>query len=85
MSETTGTPEEQDAATEAAQNVVDNVTSWEYSGDKEQISDKLDEGLREAGVEVPSQEKEQLVDQIDDLKDGENAGAPDVGSASPAE
>jgi hypothetical protein len=37
--------QEQDAATEAAQHVVDEVTSWEYSAEPDTIESKLDEGL----------------------------------------
>lgn len=76
------TPQEQDAATEAAQNVVDDVTSWEYSGDEERIADTLDDGLDEAGVEVGQGEKDRIVEEIDDLKH-ESTGAPEVGSAEP--
>lgn len=76
------TPQEHEAATEAAQNVVDDVTSWEYSGDPDRIADKLDEGLDEAGVDVPGDEKARVVEEIDDLKQ-ESSGTPDVGTAEP--
>ena len=76
------TPQEREAAAEAAQNVVDDVTSWEYSGDRDRIADKLDEGLDEAGVDVPTQEKARVVEEIDDLKQ-ESSGTPDVDSAEP--
>lgn len=82
MSET-NTPQEQDAATEAAQHVVDDVTSWEYSGDGDRIADELEDGLDEAGVEVLQGEKDRLVEEIDDLKDDETAGTPNVDSAEP--
>ena len=85
MSENTHSVEEQDAAQEAAQNVVDEVTSWEYSGDSERIDEKLDEGLSEAGVEVSAQEKDRIVEEIDDVKKDESGGTPEVGTASPAE
>lgn len=77
------TPQEQDAATEAAQHVVDDVTSWEYSGDADRIADELDDGLDEAGVEVPPEDKDRLVEEIDDLKNDEAAGTPEVDSAEP--
>lgn len=68
----------QAAATEAAQNVVDETTSWEYSAERDTIEDRLDEGLDAAGVEVDDTEKARLVDEIDEVKDGETAGAPEV-------
>lgn len=68
----------QDAATEAAQNVVDETTSWEYSAERDTIEERLDEGLGAAGVEVDDSEKARLVDGIDDVKDGETDGAPAV-------
>ena len=36
--ETTDDASTHEAATEAAQNVVDEVTSWEYSGERERMS-----------------------------------------------
>lgn len=54
----------QDEATEAAQNVADSVESWEYSAEEETVRDELDRGLEDAGVQVPQQEKDKLVDQI---------------------
>ena len=83
----TGKPNdsEQDAATDAAQNVVDDVTSYEYSGDKDRIEHKLDEGLDQAGVELDSAEKKRVAQDIDALKDDEGAGTPDVERARPKE
>ena len=81
MSDATHDPEQQDAATEAAQNVVDEVTSWEYSAEPDTIESRLDEGLREAGVEVDADERRRIVEEIDDVKRDETRGAPDVGSA----
>lgn len=84
----TNTPDEQDrqdAATEAAQNVVDDVTSWNYSGDRDVIETELDVGLGEAGVEVPAGERERILEEIDELKRDETRGIPDVREADPAE
>ena len=78
-------PNEQDAAKEAAQNVVGEVTSWEYSAEPDTIGAKLDEGLQQAGVDVDDQEKRRLVDEIDEVKQDESKGAPDVRSAQPAD
>ncbi|MFL6166731.1 MAG: hypothetical protein ACJ710_10630 [Ornithinibacter sp.] len=77
--------EQQDAATEAAQNVVDEVTSWEYSAEPGTIEARLDQGLEQAGVEVDDEERQRLVDEIDQVKQDEGRGAPDVGSARAAE
>ena len=84
----TNTPDEQDrhdAATEAAQNVVDDVTSWNYSGDRDVIESELDQGLDQAGVEVPAGERERILEEIDELKQDETRGIPDVREADPAE
>jgi hypothetical protein len=42
----------QDAATEAAQNAVDETTSWEYSAERGTIQADLEKGLDAAGVDV---------------------------------
>lgn len=89
MSETGTTPEPdetQDAAAEAAQNAVDETTSWEYSAERDTIERDLDEGLEEAGVDVEPSERRRLVDEIDDVKDHEDAGSPrvDPSKATPA-
>jgi len=76
--------QEQDAATEAAQHVVDEVTSWEYSAEPDTIESKLDEGLEQVGVDVDDDERKRLVDEIDEVKH-EGRGAPDVESARPVE
>lgn len=80
----TGT-ETDDAATEAAQNVVDEVTTWEYSAEKDTIEQELDEGLEEAQVEVDDAERDRLVDEIDDVKEHEGEGSPRVHEARPDE
>ncbi len=85
MSEPTNEQEREDAATEAAQNVVDDVTSWNYSGDRTIVEAELEEGLDEAGVEVAPDERERILEEIDELKQDETRGIPDVRSADPAE
>lgn len=72
-----------EAATEAAQNVVDEVTTWEYSAEKETIGQQLDEGLEEAQVEVPPAERDRLVEEIDGVKEHEGEGSPRVHDARP--
>ena len=72
-----------DAAAEAAQNVVDEVTSWEYSAEPDTIEDALDDGLEQAGVSVDAEERRRLVEKIDAVKH-HDGGAPTVDSAEPA-
>lgn len=67
-----------DEAAEAAQHVADSVESWEYSAEEDTVRGQLDEGLDEAGVDVPEEEKDKLVDQI---KDDETS--PHVEQAEP--
>ena len=45
------------------------------------IESRLDEGLREAGVEVEADERRRIVEEIDDVKRDETQDAPEVGSA----
>ena len=85
MSDAPNEQEQQDAATEAAQNVVGEVTSWEYSAEPETIESRLDAGLEEAGVQVDDDERRRLVEEIDEVKQDETRGAPEVGSARPDE
>ncbi len=85
MTDAPNQQEQQDAATEAAQNVVDEVTSWEYSAEPDTIESRLDEGLEQAGVEVDDEQRQRLVDEIDEVKQDEGRGAPDVESARPAD
>ena len=74
--------ESREAATEAAQNAVDETTSWEYSAEKDRIEGDLEEGLDAAGVEVEDDEKQRLVDEIDDVKADEGSGGPEVDPSS---
>jgi hypothetical protein len=71
-----------DAAAEAAQNVVDEVTSWEYSAEPDTIGDALDDGLEQAGVTVDAEQRRRLVEGIDAVKH-HDGGAPTVDSAEP--
>lgn len=77
------TPEELDAAREAAQKAVDTATSWDYSAGETKIADKLQEGLDEAGVTVEEAEFDRLVHAIDGIAQDESAGPPTVGAAAP--
>lgn len=72
------------AAIEAAQAVVDEVSSWQYSAEDRMIADELDRGLQEAGVRLDDDERSRILAEIDDMKD-EHSSAPQVRSATPAE
>jgi hypothetical protein len=85
MTDVPNDQEREEAATEAAQHVVDEVTSWEYSAEPDTIESKLDEGLEQVGVDVDDDERKRLVDEIDEVKHDEGRGAPDVESARPVE
>ncbi len=85
MTDAPNQQEQQEAATEAAQNVVDEVTSWEYSAEEDTIEARLDEGLEQARVDVDDEERQRLVDEIDEVKQDEGRGAPDVKSAQAVE
>ncbi len=85
MTDAPNQQEQDDAATEAAQNVVDEVTSWEYSAEPATIESRLDDGLEQAGVDVDDEERQRLVDEIDGVKQDEGHGAPDVESARAVE
>lgn len=81
MVDETNDPQRADAEDEAAQHVVDEVTSWNYSAERQTIEAQLDEGLDEAGVSLEGNERERIVDEIDELKEDESRGAPSVRGA----
>jgi hypothetical protein len=78
------TDEKQQAAIEAAQRVVEEVTSWQYSADDPMIADQLDEGLAKAKVSLSDDERTRILAEIDGMKD-EQSSAPQVRSAAPVE
>ena len=78
------TDETQQAATEAAQRVVEEVSSWQYSADDSMIEQQLDEGLQKAGVRLDDEERTRILAEIDGMKD-EKSSAPQVRSATPVE
>ena len=78
------TDEAQQAATEAAQAVVDQVSSYQYSAEDSTIAQQLDEGLAKAQVSLDDEERARILAEIDGLKD-EQSGTPQVRSATPAE
>jgi hypothetical protein len=78
------TDETQQAATEAAQRVVEEVSSWQYSADDKMIEQQLDEGLQKAGVRLDDDERARILAEIDGMKD-EQSSTPQVRSASPVE
>ena len=78
------TDETQQAATEAAQAVVDQVSSYQYSAADSTIAQQLDEGLAEAKVAIDDDERTRILAEIDGLKD-EQSSTPQVRSATPVE
>lgn len=78
------TDDEQQAAVEAAQRVVDDVSSYQYSAEDAVIADELDQGLGQARVSLPDDERTRILAEIDDLKD-ESSPTPQVRAATPAE
>jgi hypothetical protein len=78
------TDETQQAATEAAQAVVDQVSSYQYSAEDSTIAQQLDKGLAEAQVKIDDEERTRILAEIDGLKD-EESSTPQVRSATPAE
>lgn len=76
------TDETQQAATEAAQRVIDEVSSWEYSAERDTIAAQLDEGLRAAQVALDDDERSRILAEIDEMKD-EHSSPPRVRSARP--
>ena len=78
------TDETQQAATEAAQAVVDQVSSYQYSAADSTIAQQLDEGLAEAKVAIDDDERTRSLAEIDGLKD-EQSSTPQVRSATPVE
>lgn len=78
------TDEAQRAAVEAAQRVVDDVSSYQYSAEDSTIAQQLDAGLREAKVTLDDEERSRILAEIDGLKD-EHSATPQVRSATPSE
>ena len=78
------TDEAKQAAIEAAQRVVEEVSSWQYSAEDGVIADQLDEGLQQAGVSLSDDERTRILAEIDGMKD-EQSTAPQVRSATPVE
>ena len=78
------TDEMNQAATEAAQRVVDEVSSYQYSAEDGTIADQLDRGLAQAKVSLDDDERTRILADIDGMKD-EQSSAPRVRSATPVE
>lgn len=56
------------AKAQTVQRVFETVLSWEESAPREKIRDKFDEGLAEAGVSLPDEQIETLVDHVADRR-----------------
>jgi hypothetical protein len=76
--------DKQQAAIEAAQRVVDEVSSYQYSAEDDTIAEQLDEGLAKAQVSLADDERTRILAEIDAMKD-EQSSAPQVRAASPVE
>ena len=75
------TDEVKQAAIEAAQRVVDEVSAWQYSAEDSTIAEQLDKGLAEAKVSLSDDERTRILAEIDGRKD-EQSSAPQVRSAA---
>ena len=78
------TDETQQAATEAARAVVDQVSSYQYSAEDSTIAQQLDKGLAEAKVSLDDDERTRILAEIDGMKDRQSS-TPQVTSATPVE
>lgn len=78
----TVTGEEHEAAAEAAQHVVDEVTSWHHSSPRETVREALDSGFEEADVQVSPENTDALVEAI---KHSSQDGTPEVSDADPVQ
>ena len=78
------TDEMKQAATEAAQRVVDEVSSYQYSAEDGTIAEQLDRGLAQAKVSLDDDERTRILADIDGMKD-EQSSVPQVRSATPVE
>ena len=78
------TDEMNQAATEAAQRVVDEVSSYQYGAEDGTIAEQLDRGLAQAKVALDDDERTRILADIDGMKD-EQSSAPQVRSATPVE
>lgn len=67
-----------DEAREAAQHVADSAESWEHGAEEPEVREHLEEGFAEAGVEVPDDETDKLVEQVRDTDE-----MPVVDTATP--
>ena len=67
-----------DEATEAAQHVADEVSSYQGGAPQETVAAELDEGLAEAGVDVDDHERRRLTEEISDTEE-----TPQVDDAEP--
>ena len=76
------TDEVNQAAVEAAQRVVDEVSSWQYSAEDSTIAEQLDEGLARAQVSLDDDERARILAESDAMKD-EQSSAPRGRSAAP--
>ena len=76
---------QQDARVAALQAVVDRVSSWQETAPESTIHDELDRGLREAGVTLTDEQRDQVVQRISDGQEVDvEALAADSAAGGPA-
>ena len=56
--------DQQATRTEALERVVERVNAWQETATEGTIHDELDRGLREAGVTLTDQQRDELAEQI---------------------
>lgn len=69
------------ARTEALQNVVQRVTSWQETATEGTIHDELDRGLKEAGITLTAEQRDHVAHEISEGREVDVAtlGATDDG------
>ena len=72
------------ARTEALQNVVQRVTSWQESATEGTIHDELDKGLREAGVTLTDEQRDHVVTEISEGREVDVNSLGATGEGGPA-
>jgi hypothetical protein len=62
--ETADQPAVDEAKVAALQAVVDRLASWQDGAEEKTLREELDEGLDEAGIDVPDDVRERIVEHL---------------------
>jgi hypothetical protein len=62
--ETVDQPDVDEAKVAALQAVVDRLASWQDGAEENTLREELDEGLDEAGIDVPDDVRDRIVEHI---------------------